>query len=196
MAKPPLLALMILASGAAVVANGVTLAAPLGIAPQSNRLGTAINQDLSARDTAAAQAARQMDLREAAAKAAEARLKSQLETQQGQPPQAATPPAAAADEQLYGLARIYQAMKPAEAALVFEQLDMDVQMKVAQRMRERATGMILAKMTPKGAAALTMALARKKANAGPSPTATVAAKPAGEQERPGPPSKTGAASGK
>jgi len=195
MAKPPLLALMILASGAAVVANGVTLAAPLGIAPQSNRLGTAINQDLSARDSAAAQAARQMDLREAAAKAAEARLKSQLETQQGLPPQAAAPQPAA-EEQFDGLARIYQAMKPAEAALVFEQLDMDVQMKVAQRMRDRATGMILAKMTPRGAAALTMALARKKANAAPLPPATAAKPTGGEPERLAAPSRTGVASGK
>jgi flagellar motility protein MotE (MotC chaperone) len=52
-------------------------------------------------------------------------------------------------------------MKPAKAAVVFEKLAMDVQMKVAQRMRERSTAMILASMTPKGAAALSMALARR-----------------------------------
>jgi len=38
-----------------------------------------------------------------------------------------------------------------------------VQMKVAQRMRERSTALVMAAMTPKGAAALSMALARKSA---------------------------------
>ena len=41
-------------------------------------------------------------------------------------------------------------------------LDMDVQMEVAQRMRDRSTALILAAMTPQGAAALSMALARKR----------------------------------
>ena len=69
----------------------------------------------------------------------------------------------AAPDQFDDLAKIYQAMKPAAAALVLEQLDLDVQMRVAQRMRERSTAMILAAMTPKAAAALTMALARRQA---------------------------------
>jgi flagellar motility protein MotE (MotC chaperone) len=51
-------------------------------------------------------------------------------------------------------------MKPAKAAVVFEQLTMDVQMKVAKKMRERSAAMIMAAMTPNGAAALSMALAR------------------------------------
>lgn len=196
MAKPPLLVLMVLVSGAAVVANGVTIAAPLGIGPQSNRLGHAITKDLAARDSAAAQASRQMDMREAAAKAAEARIKSQLETQQqeaaDQQPAVQQPPA---EEQYDELARIYQAMKPGEAAAVFEQLEMDVQMKVAQRMRERTTGMILAKMTPRAAAALTMALARKKANA-TTPAAPTApeGKPAGKAPQAASASRAAAAS--
>ncbi|MDB5670946.1 MAG: signal peptide protein, partial [Alphaproteobacteria bacterium] len=57
--------------------------------------------------------------------------------------------------------RIYQSMKPAKAAIVFEQLAMDVQMQVAKRMRDRSTAMIMAAMTPNGAASLSMALARK-----------------------------------
>jgi flagellar motility protein MotE (MotC chaperone) len=60
--------------------------------------------------------------------------------------------------------------------VVFEQLDMEVQMKVAQRMRERSTAMIMAAMTPKGAAALSMALARKSAR-----LAAVAPPPQGGQ---------------
>jgi flagellar motility protein MotE (MotC chaperone) len=167
---------MVLVSAAAVIANGATLAAPLGLAPQSNRLGSAINRDLTARDAADAQAAREMETREAAAKAAEARIKSQLEAQQQQAANQPATPQPPVDGQYDDLARIYQAMRPAEAAAVFEQLDMDVQMKVAQRMRERSTGLIMARMTPRAAAALTMALARKRAN--PAPSQAVAPVPA------------------
>jgi len=52
-------------------------------------------------------------------------------------------------------------MRPKSAAVVFEQLAMDVQVEVAERMRERSTALILANMTPRGAAALTMAMARR-----------------------------------
>jgi flagellar motility protein MotE (MotC chaperone) len=72
------------------------------------------------------------------------------------------------------LARIYQAMKPKAAAVVFEQLAMDVQVEVAQRMRERATAGILAAMSPKGAAALTMAMARRQAGSAAAPAQTAA----------------------
>jgi len=197
MGRPPLLWMMVLVSAAAVIANGVTLAAPLGIAQQTNRLGAAIDRDLSARDAAAAQAAREMDMREAAAKAAETRIKSQLEAQQQQPfanQQAAPQPPA--EEQFDELARIYQAMRPAEAAAVFEQLEMDVQMKVAQRMRERSTGLIMARMTPRAAAALTMALARKKANLGSPPAVTPVAKPAPTPQPTGSPSRVGVTASK
>jgi flagellar motility protein MotE (MotC chaperone) len=50
-----------------------------------------------------------------------------------------------------------------------------VQMKVAQRMRANSTASILAAMSPKGAAALSMALARKSASA---PRPRLAAAPA------------------
>ncbi|WP_010410974.1 magnesium transporter MgtE N-terminal domain-containing protein [Citromicrobium sp. JLT1363] len=52
-------------------------------------------------------------------------------------------------------------MKPKQAAPVFEQLDIDVQIAVARKMRERSTAQILAAMTPQGAARLSMALAGK-----------------------------------
>lgn len=188
MARPSLLMLMAAASAAAVVANGVTAATPTeDTAGAPTRLGSAIAQDLSARDTAAARRKRALDLREQAAKATEARLQAQMraqQEQQQQQAQAAAQPggpngAAPVEEQYDELARIYQAMKPAAAAVVFEQLEMDVQMKVASRMRDRSTAMILAQMTPKGAAALSMAMARKRAIGGPS-----AAPAAGAQRGP------------
>lgn len=171
-AKPSLLLLTALATSAAAVAAGVEVADP-GTAGKT-RLGIEIAGDMSARDMAAAKRKRALDLREQAARAAEKRMKAELQpavasggaaagTASGVP---AAPGAAAAEESYTNLARIYQAMKPAAAAVVFEQLDMDVQMKVAANMRDRSTGMILAAMTPKGAAALTMAIARQKASAG------------------------------
>ena len=107
-------------------------------------------------------------MREKAARATEERLKADLANRTAAGATAASKGADGdAGEQYDSLARIYQAMKPARAAIVFEQLDMDVQMQVARRMRDRSTGMILAAMTPRGAAALSMALARMSARAVP-----------------------------
>jgi flagellar motility protein MotE (MotC chaperone) len=165
MSRPSLLLLMAAASAIAAVANAASIATGDQDGTNKTRLGNSIERDLSARDQDAAKRQRALDLREQAAKAAEQRLAASVEAQQkdaaGAPgaPGAPSPAEAQFDE----LARIYQAMKPAKAAAVFEQLDMEVQMKVAQRMRPASTAAILAAMTPKGAASLSMALARKSA---------------------------------
>lgn len=163
-ARPSLLMLTAGAAAVAMIANGVSAASPEETPSPQTRLGAVIQEDLGARDQAAARRKRALDLREQAARATEARLQADLEARQQAEAEAAppaSPRAAEEGDQYQELARIYQAMKPAKAAIVFEQLDMDVQMKVAQRMRERSTGLILSAMTPKGAAALSMALARR-----------------------------------
>jgi flagellar motility protein MotE (MotC chaperone) len=170
MARPSLLLMTAAASALAVVANASSIAATASQSTPKTRLGSAIEQDLSERDAAAARRKRALDLREQAAKATQTRLQADLDARQKEA-QAATAmpgatgaaPAEAPEAQFDDLARIYQAMKPAKAAMVFEQLDMEVQMKVAQRMRERSTALILAAMSSRGAAALSMALARKSA---------------------------------
>lgn len=167
--RPSLLMLTAAAAAIGAVANGVSAASPDSASnePTRTRLGVAIGQDMNARDQAATRRNRALDLREQAARAAEQRLQADLGARQQQAAAAAQPPAPSAAkpqdqvDQFNDLARIYQAMKPAQAAVVFEQLDLDVQMKVAQKMRERSTAMILGAMTPKGAAALSMALARR-----------------------------------
>ena len=159
-ARPSLLVLLAGAAGLAAIGHGAAISAA---AEPETRLGASIQQSAVDRDKAAARRQRALDLREQAAQATEARL------------QAAVPPAGAGpqrpgaggaeaevEDQYDELARIYQSMKPAKAALVFEQLAMDVQMKVAKKMRERSAAMIMASMTPNGAAALTMALARNR----------------------------------
>ncbi|EIZ78740.1 hypothetical protein WSK_2788 [Novosphingobium sp. Rr 2-17] len=159
--KPSLLLLTAIAAMLSTVTHAVTAASDV---PES-RLGTAIKQDIATRDQATARRNRALVLREQVAKASEERIKADLRARQEQADLAAAtsagPGRTADDAQYDNLAKIYQAMKPARAAAVFEQLDMDVQMKVAQRMRERSTAMILASMSPAGAADLSMSLARK-----------------------------------
>jgi len=181
--RPLLLLLTAAAAGAAAVGNAMGAAAgPMGTGadaagadPARTRLGVAIADDLNARDAQAARRGRALDLREQAMRAAEARMSAkapaaEAETDASKP---AGPAAPAVVNQFDDLARIYQAMKPAAAATVFEQLDLDVQMRVAEKMRDRSTALILAAMSPKGAAALTMAIARRQASR-PAPTATAA----------------------
>ena len=161
--RPSLLMLTALAAATAAVANGVTAVSPAPNAPKT-RLGVSIGQELGTHNQAAARRKRALDLREQAARAAEGRLKGQLEAQQQSSESGEGRDGAGGrtgGDQYDDLAQIYQAMKPAKAAAVFEQLDLDVQMKVAQKMRERSTAMILGAMAPRAAATLSMALARR-----------------------------------
>lgn len=162
--RPSLLVLTAIAATLSTVAQGMTAVAPAEDAPPT-RLGTAIKQDLATRDQSTARRNRALALREQVAKATEERIKADLRARQEQADLAANAGGpggkSAADAQYDNLARIYQAMKPAKAALIFEQLDLDVQMKVAVRMRERSIAMILAAMSPAAAADLSMSLAHK-----------------------------------
>ena len=161
MKRPSLLTMLAGATALAAIAQGAAISAAAG-APET-RLGASIQQSAVDRDRAASRRQRQLDLREQAAAATEARL--QASAPAAQPPMPGSPAAAGngaveQEDQYDELARIYQSMKPKNAAVVFEQLSMDVQMKVAKKMRERSAAMIMASMTPNGAAALSMALAR------------------------------------
>lgn len=152
-----LLTLTAATAGLSALANAVTGPA------EPTRLGASIGDDLAARDRQAAQKSRALDLREQAARAAEARLRAAAGAAAAPAP--ASPQVAAAqasDEQRYAeLARIYQAMKPKAAAQVLQQLALTLQVEVARRMRERSTALILSAMEPAKAAALTTAMARQ-----------------------------------
>ena len=162
MSRISLLFMTAAAAGTAVIGNAVGLAATAADTPAQTRLGAAIGEDIGQRDKAANRRNRGLDLREQAVRAAEARLRSQAAANPSPPattPPPGTPPQ---PDQYDDLARIYQAMKPAAAASVLEQLDVDVQMRVIGKMRERSTAMIMASMTTKAAAKLTMAMAGRK----------------------------------
>jgi flagellar motility protein MotE (MotC chaperone) len=157
------------AAALSTVAHGLGAAtAPAAVPPPAaavpaTRLGVSIQQDAATRDASAAARTRALELREQVGKATEARLKADLDARDKAAAAGKAGDSAEGGDQYENLARIYQAMKPAKAAVVFEALDMDVQMQVAKHMRERAMAMILAGMTAKGATDLSMALARKDA---------------------------------
>ena len=67
------------------------------------------------------------------------------------------------DEQnakLQSLVKIYENMKPRDAARIFEELDMDTLLMVAERMKERKLAPIMAKMDPTKATQITVELSR------------------------------------
>ena len=82
------------------------------------------------------------------------------------------------DARIKSLVKIYETMKPQDAARIFEQLDMGVLLSVVEHMKERIAAPILAAMDPAKARSVTLALAerrdqRQKNAAGPKqPVAT------------------------
>lgn len=182
--RVPFLLLTAAAATLGAVANGVDAAVTVGeSAVPKTRLGSQIEGELNDAQRKEAERRRALDLREQALKAARLRLKRQqaeaeAKAAEGKPAagadtsgaSGATPPA---EEQRYSdLARIFQSMKPAKAAPVFEKLSPDVQFQVAQRMRDRNAALMMQAMAPDAAAKLGMALARGGlTQAKPAPTA-------------------------
>ncbi len=64
------------------------------------------------------------------------------------------------DKKLLSLVKIYENMKPKEAAKIFEDMEMDTLLEVAERMKERKLAPIMAKMNPEKARDMTVELAR------------------------------------
>lgn len=72
------------------------------------------------------------------------------------------------DAKLKSLVKIYETMKPQDAAHIFEQLDLPVLLEVLERMKELKTAPILASMDPAKAKAVTLALAERHTPSSPS----------------------------
>lgn len=66
------------------------------------------------------------------------------------------------EAKIKSLVRIYETMKPKEAARIFEQLDLPVLLDVLEQMKELKTAPILAAMDPAKAKAVTLALAARQ----------------------------------
>jgi len=66
------------------------------------------------------------------------------------------------EAQMQSLVKIYESMKPKDAARIFEQLDMGIQLAVASRMKEKKMAALLAQMQASSAKTLTVKLATRK----------------------------------
>ncbi|HVJ51085.1 MAG TPA: hypothetical protein VM689_01395 [Aliidongia sp.] len=125
-------------------------------------------QELSKRRAELDQRADDLDRRELLLKATEQRVQENIDKLQ----QVQTQVDASlgkVDEQegerLKSLVHMYEGMKPAEAARIFEQLDMPVLLQLMTHMKDQKTGPILASMATDKAKAVTIALAEKKQQA-------------------------------
>lgn len=66
------------------------------------------------------------------------------------------------ESKLKSLVKIYESMKPKNAARIFEKLEMDILLDVVERMREAKTSLIFAAMDPNTAKAVTSRLAERR----------------------------------
>lgn len=73
------------------------------------------------------------------------------------------------EKKLGSLVRIYENMKPKDAARIFEELDIDTLLRVAERMKERKLAPVMAKMNAEKAKQVTVELTRYREL--PTPTA-------------------------
>jgi len=74
------------------------------------------------------------------------------------------------DNKMRSLVKIYENMKPKEAAKIFEQLDMPIMLEVVERMKEQKVAPILAEMDPAKARIVTSELAQRRSIPLPKPS--------------------------
>jgi flagellar motility protein MotE (MotC chaperone) len=107
---------------------------------------------------------RDLDTRESLLKVTETRVDNkikEMETLRLQLQSMVSQASEAQQAQLDNLVKIYETMKPEEAARVFETLDMPVLLSVIQRMKPKSTAPIMAKMAPEKAKEVTVALTKQ-----------------------------------
>ena len=118
--------------------------------------------------------AREIDIRESLLKAAEKRIESRVEELKAVESRIST-----ASEQkseadaarFKGIVTMYEAMKPKDAAKVFDRLEMPVLIEIASQIAPRKMSEVLGQMSPEAAERLTVELARR---AGSDKSASVA----------------------
>lgn len=69
---------------------------------------------------------------------------------------------AAEDEKLGALVKVYESMKPKDAAPIFERLDLDIQERLARQMKAAKVAALMASMSPEAAKTLTARLAKAR----------------------------------
>ncbi|MDD3371650.1 MAG: hypothetical protein PHE27_07500 [Alphaproteobacteria bacterium] len=123
-----------------------------------------ILKQLSERREQLEQRSRALDTREALLKVTEQRVGQKIKEMEvlKQQVQSLVDQAAGAQQaQLDNLVKIYETMKPDEAAKIFETLDMSILLGVIQRMKPGRTALVMAKMPPEKAKEITIALTKQ-----------------------------------
>ena len=67
------------------------------------------------------------------------------------------------EAKMRSVVKIYEKMKPKDAARIFEELELPILLDLVERMREAKTASIIARLTPRKAKAITAALAYRRA---------------------------------
>lgn len=122
----------------------------------------AVLESLSARRGELDKRAKDLDLREQLLNAAQKRVEdriAELKGIEGKINGQIADNDKAHDAQMDGLVKMYETMKPKEAARIFERLDMGVLIDVVKRMQPRKMSAVLAAMDPVAAQELTVELA-------------------------------------
>jgi flagellar motility protein MotE (MotC chaperone) len=136
--------------------------------PQVSPSERAILERLQARRQEIEARQREIDIRESLLKSAEKRIESKVEEMKAVESRISTTQAeqkAADAARMKGLVTMYEAMKPKEAARVFDRLEMGVLIEIASAIAPRKMSDILGLMSPEAAERLTVEMARR-ANGG------------------------------
>lgn len=136
--------------------------APASAAAPQSRTEAQIQAEIAARKAKVATASPDTDLRQRLIEAAEKRIDGKLgalKGLQGDLKRLTGERQEQVDKQFASLVKVYETMKPKDAARIMERLDLKVQLAVASRMKEQKMAAILANMDPEKARDLTMGLA-------------------------------------
>ena len=122
-------------------------------------------QDLSARREQLDLRSRELDIRENLLEAAEKRIEdkiAELRQIEAKIDSLIQQHDAQEEGKLRSLVRVYETMKPKEAARIFNELDLDILLDVAELMNERRLAPVLAAMTPQRATTVTTEIRTRK----------------------------------
>lgn len=157
----PILVVTSIASAALIASDISATAATAPSAKPTTRLGAELSTEMDASKQDVAKRAQTVDMQRRLLEATSTRVKGQAAAAQAQTAAQSKQEASQQqeDESVLQLVKVYQSMKPAPAARIFERLDIGIQVAVASKMRAPAMAKLMAAMSPETATRLTTALA-------------------------------------
>jgi flagellar motility protein MotE (MotC chaperone) len=133
--------------------------------PDDSKSATELLADITARRKALDDRQKELDQREALMKAAEDRIDhkvSELNEMRGELEKLLDIQKTKDDAQMASLVKIYENMKPRDAAAIFDSLELPILVEVSGRMKEGKVAPILGAMSPDRARVLTVKLAERR----------------------------------